>query len=376
MQRTIVILALALGACSTAPKDTANPEPAPTTAAPTESKPAPAKVDPIPKGFYTLTPMVTVKGADAAVDFYVKAFGAQKLFAVPGPDGKTMHAEIKLGDSIVMIDEEMAEGPKAPATLGGSPATLLIYVANADEAFATAQAAGATVDLPLADQFWGDRYGQLLDPFGHRWAVATHIEDLTPEQMSQRGALLAPPPKAKKGKKAAKASAEPAWKKVVGTPTKTPVPPGYHTVTPSFVAADAAKLIDFYKAAFGATERDRVPDGSGKLMHAEVVIGDSILMFSDENPAQGSKSALTLGGSPVTLMMYGTDVDAAFARATTAGAKAVVPVTDMFWGDRYGAVLDISGFHWGLATHKEDVTPEQMSERMKAQTGAPAKPAN
>lgn len=371
MPRRLVFLALALCACSTAPKDTANPEPSPPATAPVAGEPTP-QVAPIPKGYFTLTPMITVKGVDAAVDFYVRAFAAEKLFAMPGPDGKTtMHAEIKLGDSIVMVEEEMAEGPRAASTLGGSPATLMLYVANADEVFTAAQSAGAKVELPIADQFWGDRYGQLVDPFGHRWAVATHTEDLTPDQMKQRSELLAPPAKAKKGRKPAK-HAEPAWKTIAGTPTKTPVPPGYHTVTPAFVAADAAALIDFYEVAFAATERDRMPDGSGKLMHAEVQIGDSIVMLSDENPEQGSKSALTLGGSPVSLMMYDADVDAAFARATTAGAKAVVPLADMFWGDRYGAVLDASGFLWGLATHKEDLTPEQMAERLKAQTSKPA----
>lgn len=366
-----MILALAAFGCDKQTADTATPEPK--AEAPVEK----VAVKPIPDGFFELTPSITVKGADAAVDFYVKAFGAQKLFTLPGPDGKTMHAEVKIGDSIIMIDEENAEqGAKGPATVGGTPATLMIYTANADEAFAAATAAGATVQMPLGDQFWGDRFGTLVDPFGHQWAIASHVEDLTPEQMNQRAAIVMAEmdPKAKKKKKKAKKDAPPAWKAIAGTPTTAATPAQYHTVTASYVLHDAAAAIEFYKAVFGATERGRMAMPDGKIMHAELAFGSSVLMISDEM-APG-KSAKTLGGSPVSLMFYTPDVDGVFAKATGAGAQAAMPVTDMFWGDRFGMVVGPDGFGWGVATHKEDLTPEQIAERAKqAMPPAAAAPA-
>lgn len=344
------------------------PKQAPTTSpAPTE----PAEpVPPIPEGFHTITPQLTVKGVDEAVAFYEKALGAEKLFAMPGPDGKTLHAEIKLGDTIIMLDEENVEqGAKSPLTLGGTPATVMVYVPDADATYAAAIATGATAQMPVDEQFWGDRYGELVDPYGHRWAVGTHVEDLTDEQMEQRAAIMfAPPdPKAKKKSKKGEAPPAPAWKEIVGTPATQAVPEGYHTVTLAFTMDDANAAIEFYKAAFGATERERMPGPDGKLMHAEIAIGDSVLMMSDEFPEMGSKSAKTLGGSPVAVHMYVEDVDAAVATATESGATAIMPITDMFWGDRYGAVTDVAGYFWGVATHKEDVPPEDMAERMKAQ---------
>lgn len=360
----LVALALAPLACSSAPKtDTAMPE---QTAAAPAPAPEPAKppVKPIPDGFHALTPQIVVKGIDAATDFYVKNLGAQKLFTMPGPDGKTMHAEIKIGDSIIMLDEEnVAQGMKSPLALGGTASSLMVYVADADATYAGLTGAGAKVDMPLEDQFWGDRYGTVIDPFGHRWAVASHVEDLTPEQMVERGKIaMQPPPKGKKPKK----GAEPAWKKIAGTPATSKTPKEYHTVTPGIMVANAAAVIDFYKAAFGATEKSRMPAPDGKrVMHAELIIGDSTLAVSDVFPEYGGKSPTDLGGSAMMLHYYVTDVDAVFAKAQAAGGKPAMPVADMFWGDRYGMVVDPAGYGWGVATHKEDVPPEQMAERMK-----------
>lgn len=144
-------------------------------------------VEPIPKGFHTITTCLMVRGADRAIEFYKKAFGAEELFRMPGPDGKVMHAEIRIGNSPVMIAEEMPEyGSKSPQALGGSPVNIFLYVEDADKAFNQAVSAGATVTMPLADQFWGDRYGKLADPFGHQWSVATHVEDVAPEEMQKR----------------------------------------------------------------------------------------------------------------------------------------------------------------------------------------------
>ena len=369
----LTLLALAPLACGAPKADTAAPEPAPAPA------PAPVarQVKPIPEGFFVLTPQLTVKGVDQAVEFYTKAFGATKVLAMPGPDGKTMHAEIKIGDSIVFVDEEM-EGMKSPQTLGGSPASLMIYVPSADQTFAAAMTAGAKTEMPLEDQFWGDRYGSVVDPFGHRWSIATHIEELTPEQTQQRAAIVFGADGGKKGKKPAKASkkapAEPAWKKIAGAPATGPVPAGYHSVTIALTVKDAADAIDFYKLAFGALEIERMPSPDGKVMHATLEFGDSKLMLGDEFLEMGARSATTLGGSPVAIHYYSPDVDATFTKVTGAGAKPMMPITDMFWGDRYGAVTDPSGFMWGMATHKEDLTPEQMAERLKAEMARQQKP--
>lgn len=367
----LVALALAPLACGSAPKaDTATPEPTAAAPAPAPT-PAPPPAKPIPDGFRAITPQLTVKGVDAAVEFYTRALGAQKVFTLPGPDGKSLHAEIKVGDSILMLDEEnVAQGMKSPQTLGGTPATLMVFVPDADAAVATLTAAGAKVTMPLDDMFWGDRYGEVVDPFGHSWAVATHLEDLTPEQMSERARLAnQPPPKGKKPKK----GAPPAWKKIAGTPAAEKTPKEYHTVTPALTVADAAAAIEFYKAAFGATEKSRMPAADGKrIMHAELIVGDSTLMLADAFPEWGGKSPRDLGGSPVAIHLYVPDVDAAFARAQSAGAKPEMPVADQFWGDRYGTVVDPTGFTWGVATHTEDVTPEQMNERMKKQYAKPS----
>ena len=148
-----------------------------------------SRVKPIPDGYHTVTPHLAIRGAAKALDFYVKAFGAEELFRMPGPGGSVMHAEIKIGDSIVMLGEEAPErGATSPAGLGGSPVSLLLYVPDVDASFARATAAGCTTQMPPTDMFWGDRYGKLQDPFGHLWAIATHKEDVPPEQMAERAA--------------------------------------------------------------------------------------------------------------------------------------------------------------------------------------------
>lgn len=142
---------------------------------------------PIPDGYHTVTPYLYVKGAADAIEFWKKAFGATEVLRMPGPDGTVMHAEIKIGDSILMLAEEMPEwGNKSPKTLGGPSGGYCIYLNDVDAAFAKAIAAGATVLRPVQDQFYGDRSGTVTDPFGHTWTLATHKEDLTPEQITQR----------------------------------------------------------------------------------------------------------------------------------------------------------------------------------------------
>jgi uncharacterized glyoxalase superfamily protein PhnB len=141
-------------------------------------------VKPIPEGYHTLTPFFTVRDAVRAIEFYKQAFGAQERGVMKGPDGKVMHAELKIGDSIVMLADEFPEfGSLAPESGASTSMGLHIYVNNVDDAFDRAVKAGAQVEMPVVDQFWGDRYGRLKDPFGHKWSIATHVKDMSADEM-------------------------------------------------------------------------------------------------------------------------------------------------------------------------------------------------
>ena len=143
-------------------------------------------VKPIPDGYHTLTPYMTVRDAKRAIEFYKQAFGAVERGVMNSPDGKVMHAELIIGNSIFMLADEFPEyGSMAPERAGGSGMGLHIYVEDVDAAFDRAVKAGAGVDMPVMDMFWGDRYGKLHDPFGHRWSIATHKADLSPEDMDR-----------------------------------------------------------------------------------------------------------------------------------------------------------------------------------------------
>ena len=151
-----------------------------------------------------------------------------------------------------------------------------------------------------------------------------------------------------------------------------PIPASHHAITPHLIVKGASEAIEFYKTAFGAEELSRMPfpnaDGTTKLGHAELRIGDSKLYLADEFPDRGAVGPN--GHSPVTLHLYVTDADAAFARAVEAGATVSMPLADMFWGDRYGQVIDPFGHHWSIAEHLEDLTPSQMQKKMAAFCGA------
>jgi len=145
----------------------------------------PAK--PVPDGYHTLTPFLTCRDAARAIEFYKQAFGAEVRGGVAqGPDGKVMHAELKIGDSVIMLSDEYPEyGSLSPQSMGGSPMGLHIYLDGVDAAFDRAVKAGATVEMPVMDQFWGDRYGKLRDPFGHKWSIATHVKDMSEDEMKR-----------------------------------------------------------------------------------------------------------------------------------------------------------------------------------------------
>ncbi|MBE0619790.1 MAG: VOC family protein [Burkholderiales bacterium] len=143
-------------------------------------------VKPIPENMHSVTPHLVCAGAADAIEFYKKAFNAVEGGRLPGPQGKLMHAMIRIGGSAVMLVDEMPEwGSLGPKALKGSPVTIHLYVEDVDAVVARAVAAGAKITMPVADMFWGDRYGKLEDPFGHHWSVATHLRDVSPEEMQQ-----------------------------------------------------------------------------------------------------------------------------------------------------------------------------------------------
>jgi PhnB protein len=146
-----------------------------------------AAVKPIPEGYPRVTPYLCVDGASAAIDFYSAVFGATERMRMPAPDGKVAHAELQFGDSVVALSDEYPElGARSPKAFGGSPVTMSVYVEDVDAVFDRALKAGAKALRPVEDQFYGDRSGQFEDPFGHRWSVGTHIEDVSPEEMAKR----------------------------------------------------------------------------------------------------------------------------------------------------------------------------------------------
>ena len=149
-----------------------------------------------------------------------------------------------------------------------------------------------------------------------------------------------------------------------------PIPDGYHTATPYLILSDAARAIDFYKAAFGATEIMRFPMPNGKLGHSEIRIGDSAIMLADGFPEMGARSPLTLGGSPVSILLYVENADALTAQAITAGAEVIRPIADQFYGDRSATLRDPFGHQWTIAMHVEDVSVEEMQRRRAAMGGA------
>lgn len=373
---TLFIAMLAMGSiivgCSKK-KEEAPPPEVPVQEPPVTPPPVPEEtprtgaVKPIPEGFHSLTPGLTVDDVDAALAFYEKHLGAEKRYTMPGPDGKTMHGEMKIGDSIIMLGAANPQmGTKSPKTLGGTNGSLLVYVDDVDKTLATALEGGAKVEMPIMDAFWGDRYVSIADPFGHVWGLATHKEDLTPEQMRERAEAFGKAPQSLPG-----LIARSPGKKATRT-----TPEGYHTVTPTLVVADGEKAIEFYQKAFGAEKGTSMNLPDGTLMHAELVIGDSKLMLAGEHPAVAPthKAPKNLDGAPLTLMLYVEDADQVFKQAIDAGAEEKEKMQDAFWGDRFGMVTDPSGHLWGVATHKEDLTPEQIGERMKKAYEGAGKP--
>jgi PhnB protein len=151
-------------------------------------------VKPVPEGYHTATPYLIVSGGAKAIEFYKRALGATERMRLDGPDGKIGHAEIEIGDSVIMLADEFPEmGAKSPQSIGGTPVGICLYVEDVDARFQQAVKAGAKIERPLQNQFYGDRSGTVIDPFGHKWTIATHIEDVPPEEINRRMAAMKPP---------------------------------------------------------------------------------------------------------------------------------------------------------------------------------------
>ncbi|MGH9448762.1 MAG: VOC family protein, partial [Terriglobia bacterium] len=237
------------------------------------------------------------------------------------PDGKIGHAEIKIGDSVIMLSDEFPDyGSLSPESVGGTPAAIHLYVEDVDALVSQAVAAGARLLRPVQDQFYGDRSGKLADPFGHVWFIATHKEDVSPEEMGRRLQAFM----AQLGASSAGAGAG--------------IRPGFTAVTPYITVQRAGELIEFVKRAFGATETYRGTGSQGGL-HAEVRVGNSMLMI-------GGSPGMPLEEKPVSLHFYVENTDAVYQRALQAGATSIQEPADHEYGERGASVRDPFGNHW------------------------------
>ncbi len=275
-------------------------------------------------------PYMTFKDAARAIDFYKKAFGAIETGRLVDPSGKIGHAQISISGSTIMLSDEYPDYDSfSPATLGGSPVKMHLYVEDVDAFVDQAVSAGAKIVGAVADQFYGDRSGRLLDPFGYTWTVATPKNKLSLEEIQRRFTAMARP-KMK--------------------PAVDPVPKGYTTLTTYLVAQDADGLIDFIKKTFDGEELFRSGPGAEGGLHAEVRVGDSMLMIG------GGAAGLKWRGTtmPSAFHIYVPDCDATYARAIEAGATSLHGPTDQPYGERSATVKDASGNFWYIATYMGD----------------------
>ena len=290
-----------------------------------------ATTEPIAAVRTVASPRLTFKNPAKAIEFYEKAFGAKETFRFENEMG-IGHAEIMIGDSLIMLAEEWPEGGRYSAeTLGNSPVWMTIRVPDVDAFAAHAVAAGAKLQRPITDQFYGYRDATLLDPFGYTWSASTVKEEMSLEEMHRRfRAMMA---EQKKNK-----------------PAVDPVPKGYSTLTAYIVAQDADGLIDFIKKTFDGEELFRSGPGSEGGLHCEVRIGDSMLMVG------GGGAGMKWRGTPMptAFHIYVPDCDATYARALEAGATSLHEPADQFYGERSAAVKDAAGNFWYIATYKGD----------------------
>jgi PhnB protein len=274
------------------------------------------------------SPRMAFKDVAKAIEFYKAAFGAKETFRFETGSG-IAHAEIMIGDSILMLAGEWPEGGRfSPETTGNSPVAIAVQVPDVDAFAERAIAAGAKLQRPIADQFYGRRDANLLDPFGYPWSVFTVTEEMSVEEMHRRFRATMGEPRKK--------------------PAVNPVPKGYTTLTTYLVAQDADGLISFMTKAFGAEETFRSGPGSEGGVHAEVRIGDSMLMVG------GGAAGMKWSGTPMpsAFHMYVPDCDATYARALEAGATSMTKPADQEYGERSANVKDPAGNFWYIATYK------------------------
>jgi PhnB protein len=271
---------------------------------------------------------ICVANASAAIDFYREAFGAKELWRLVEGE-KIGHAEIQIGNTSLMLSDEYPDyGTVSPETIGGSSVKLHLDVTDVDAFAERAIKAGATLVRPIADQFYGDRSGQLADPFGYTWIVSTHIRDVPVEEMQKELDKWTQEQSAKKSREAESESGAELRRE------------NFHTVTPYLTVHKPAELIDFVTTAFGAVEHFRTT-GSAGGMHAEVSIGDSLVMIGGAEHIEPKLTAIRL---------YVPDADQLYERALEAGAKSLFPVADQPYGERSGGVEDVHGNRWYIAT--------------------------
>jgi PhnB protein len=278
-------------------------------------------------GFVSISPYLVFSDASRAIEFYKRAFGAVERFRLSEPSGKIGHAEIMIGGSVIKLSDEYPEyGSRSPGSIGGSPVRLHLYVTDVDAVTARAIEAGAKVVRPVQNQFYGDRTGVLADPFGYSWVIATHKEDVPPEELQRRFYEMLD-----QG-----SSAEQKVK---------PIPEGFRTITPYLVVNEAAELINFVKQAFGAEERLRSIGVAGGI-HCEVKIGDSVVLIGGGGKWKGTPM-------PTAIHLYVPNADEVYERALEAGAVSIYAPADRPYGDREGGVRDLAGNLWYIGSNKE-----------------------
>ena len=278
----------------------------------------------------TVAPQLRLKNTAAAIEFYKQAFGAREIMRF-NVHGQVAHAELAIGNSTIRLGEEAPEyGFPGPSAFGGSPVAIHLAVDDADAVAAQAVAAGARLVRPVTDQFYGDRSGTVADPFGYTWNISMRKEEMSIDEMHRRFEAM---------------EREGAAKKTAASP----IPKGFHTIAPYLVAQEALGLIDFLKQTFGAEEKFRAIGSAGGI-HAEILLGDSMLMLGGGGPGLA-----WLGESrPMAFHVYVEDTDAVYQRALAAGAASIQAPADQDYGERSASVKDASGNNWYIATSQGD----------------------
>ena len=283
-------------------------------------------VDRLPALRQTAVPQLRVRNAPAAIDFYTRAFGASEVMRFEA-HGTIAHAELEIGNSMIFLGEAAPDyGFPSPDMLGGSPAGIHLDVDDVDALVAQAVAAGARLVMPVSDQFYGDRTGRVVDPFGYDWSISTRKEQMSVEEMHRRFAAL----------EAGQSQSRTA---------DSFIPEGFRTVTPYVMVPDAAALVAFTRRVFDAEELHRSTSAHG--IHASVRIADSTLMIGGGAPPE---RVWTGTPRPTALHIYVPDTDATYARALEAGATSIGEPQDQPYGERSAGVKDASGNVWYIAT--------------------------